>query len=81
MIWWYIISIISIIVGTIAGYFIGKERAKNIMFKKIDDNYFGCMIANLNIQDEDNFVETHFYQSPRELLSREFVIFEVKIRE
>jgi hypothetical protein len=47
----------------------------------LESSYFGTMYLNMNLKDNDNFVETEFNHNPRELLGREMVLFDIKIRE
>lgn len=76
-----LICTILCIITFIIAFYLGMLVIRRKVMNSIENNYFGCMIANLDLQEKDNFIETHFYYSPREILGREFVIFEVKIRE
>ena len=76
-----IIFIVLLIVVAIIAFFFGKQYTRKQIRKNIDSSYFGTMIVNLNLMEKDNFVETRFNYPPRELLNRELVIFDVKIRE
>lgn len=76
-----IIFIIALIIVAIISFILGAEYIRHKIRKNLEDSYFGTMILNMNLKDNDSFVETRFNQNPRELLSREMVLFDVKIRE
>lgn len=74
--------IITALIGVaIISFVLGAEYTRHKIRKNLENSYFGTMILNMNLKDNDNFVETRFNQNPRELLSREMVLFDIKIRE
>ena len=76
-----IFIVLLMVVVAIIAFLLGKQYTRKQIRKNIDNSYFGTMIVNLNLMEKDNFVETRFNYPPRELLNRELVIFDVKIRE
>mgnify|MGYP007101870960 FL=1 len=73
--------IIGFILIAVCSFFIGQLSIRNQFYKTINENYFGTMVVNMDLIENDNFIETRFNESPRNMLGKEFVIFEVKIRE
>jgi hypothetical protein len=76
-----IIFITALIGVAIISFVLGAEYVRYKIRKNLEDSYFGTMILNMNLKDNDNFVETRFNHNPRELLGREMVLFDIKIRE
>jgi hypothetical protein len=76
-----IVFLLILVVVSVISFFIGKEFTRKEIEKNLDNSYFGTMVVNMNLIEKDNFVETKFNYSPRELLNRDLVIFDVKIRE
>lgn len=76
-----IIFIVALIVVSASSFYLGGEYIRKKIRKNLEDSYFGTMIVNTNFIENDNFVETRFNNNPRELLNREMVLFDVKIRE
>lgn len=72
---------LTLIAVAIIFFILGAECIRYKIRNNLESSYFGTMYLNMNIKDNDNFVETEFNHNPRELLSREMVLFDIKIRE
>lgn len=76
-----IVFVMALIAVSTSSFYLGGEYVRKKIRKNLEDSYFGTMIVNTNLIENDNFVETRFNTNPRELLNREMVLFDVKIRE
>lgn len=75
-----IFVVLEVVVLAMAFKF-GAEYTRKKIRQNLEKSYFGTMILNMNLKDNDHFVETRFNENPRELLKRDMVLFDIKIRE